>query len=104
MLLMRKKIYEEALRWYEQQDTDSEVDLEEFVDLVIKKTADSVFEQVKNELCNEFETGNLTHPFVISGEYYLDLKLKDIKHRMIKLPDEIKTENDPKKNNEDNKI
>lgn len=81
---MKDKIVKEALDWYENQNTESEVNLEDFVDLVIDKTTNSIFEKVKNELKNEFENGNLHHPFVISSEYYLDLKLKDIKQQCIK--------------------
>jgi len=42
---MKEKILQEALKWYEQQD--EKPDLSEFVNLVISKTADSIFETVE---------------------------------------------------------
>ena len=41
------------------------------------------FSLEKEELENEFSNGNLEHPFFISSEYYLELKLKDIKQKLI---------------------
>jgi hypothetical protein len=74
---MKEKILQEALEWYEQQE--EKPDLSEFVNLVISKTADSIFESVEEGLKQEFENGTLTHPYFISNEYYLELKLKEIK-------------------------
>jgi len=79
---MREKIFKEALDWYEKQNKNSEVNIEDFVNLVIDKTADSIFEKVNEELRNEFQNGNLKHQFIISSDYYLDLKLKDIKNKL----------------------
>ena len=76
---MKDKILQEAKEWYESQKENP--DIEDFVDLVIDKTTDSVFDKVKLELENEFAIGNLKHPFFISSEYYLELKLKDIKDK-----------------------
>ena len=76
---MKDKIIKEAMDWYQKQEQESEINIEDFVNLVIHKTADNIFEKIKTELKNEFDTGNLNHPFIISSEYYLDLKLKDIK-------------------------
>ena len=78
---MKDKIFNEVLEWYNKKSGSSEVDLKEFVDLIICKTADSVIDKVKNELYEEFENGNLKHTFVISSDYYLNLKLKDIKEQ-----------------------
>jgi len=80
---MREKIFKEALDWYEKQGKKAEIDIEDFVNLVINKTADSIFEKVNTELKAEFENGNLQHPFIISSDYYLDLKLKDIKQKCV---------------------
>jgi len=80
---MRQKIFKEALSWYKKKNEGSEVDIEDFVNLVIDKTADSIFEKVNNELKVEFKNGNLQHPFIISSDYYLDLKLKDIKQKCV---------------------
>ena len=50
---------------------------------IINKTTDSILDKIKEELENEFSNGNLEHPFFISSEYYLELKLKDIKQKLI---------------------
>ena len=88
---MREKIFKEALDWYEKQGENSEVNIEDFVNLVINKTADSIFEKVNEELKAEFENGNLQHPFIISSDYYLDLKLKDIKQKCVDTTEEDKS-------------
>jgi hypothetical protein len=85
---MREKIFKEALEWYEKQGQKQEVDIEDFVNLVIDKTADSIFDKVNDELKNEFEKGNLQQPFIISSDYYLDLKLKDIKQKCVDTTEE----------------
>jgi len=77
---MKDKILREAKEWYESQKENP--DIGDFVDLVIDKTTDSVIDKVREELENEFEIGNLEHPFIISSEYYLELKLKDIKEKL----------------------
>ncbi|UCH71841.1 MAG: hypothetical protein JSW62_05445 [Thermoplasmatales archaeon] len=84
---MKNKILEEAIKWYENQEEKPEVFIEDFVELVINKTADNIFEKVRDELNNEFKSGNLKHPFIISSDYYLDLKLKEIKQKCIKSED-----------------
>ena len=83
---MNDKILEEALKWYESQGKNP--DIGDFVNLVINKTADAIFDEIKDSLKNEFATGNLKHPFIISGDYYLDLKLKEIKEKCVKITDE----------------
>jgi hypothetical protein len=85
---MKEKILQDALEWYENQEEKPDVNLEDFVDLVIKKTTDAIFDEIGIELKNEFEKGNLKHPFVISSDYYLDLKLKEIKGKFVDLADE----------------
>jgi len=90
---MREKIFKDALDWYEKQGHSPDVEIEDFVNLVIDKTADSIFKKVNDELKNEFENGNLQHPFVISSDYYLTLKLKDIKQKCVdKTEEDIKIE------------
>ena len=76
---MRDEIFKEALKWYDDQNGNPNI--EDFVNLIINKTTDKICENIKNELIVEFENGNLQHPFVISSEYYLDLKFKDIKNK-----------------------
>ena len=80
---MKDKILKEALEWYEKHEDKSNVCIEDFVDVVIDKTANALFEEIKEGLKEEFEKGNLKHPFVISSDYYLYLKLKEIKNKCV---------------------
>ncbi len=82
---MKNKIIDEAMKWYETQGTNPPI--EDFIDIVINKTTDSIMNHVREELEQEFSNGNLKHPFFISNEYYLELKLKDIKHKYLQLTD-----------------
>jgi hypothetical protein len=81
---MKSKIRKEALKWYDRQEEKTDVFIEDFVDVVIDKTADALIEEVKKGLKEEFEKGNLQHPFVISDDYYLYLKLKELKKNALK--------------------
>jgi len=87
---MKDKILHEAMEWYEKNGKNSDVYIGDFIDLILSKTTDAVLEEVKTELKNEFENGTLKHPFVISSDYYLELKFKEIKDKFMK--DGIKTE------------
>jgi hypothetical protein len=78
---MKDKIHKEAIKWYENQEENP--DIKDFIDLVIHKTTDSVMDTIQDELENEFQNGNLKHPFFISNEYYLELKLKDVKNKCL---------------------
>jgi hypothetical protein len=80
---MKDKIIKEIIEWCEKQEKTPDIYMDEFVDLVINKTANALFEEIKIELENEFESGNLHHPFIISDEYYLYLKLKEIKNKIV---------------------
>ncbi len=86
---MKDKILQEALGWYEAQGKNPDVYIGDFISLIIDKTADAIFEKIKSELECEFENGTLKHDFIISSEYYLDLKLKEIKDKCIncKIPE-----------------
>jgi hypothetical protein len=81
---MKDKILKEAMEWYEKHDNKNNVLIEDFVDLVIDKTADNLFDEIQSELEEEFKKGNLQHPFIISSDYYLYLKLKEIKDKLVK--------------------
>jgi len=99
---MKDKILKEVLEWYDTHEEKPDVFIEDFIDMVIDKTADALFEEVKDGLKDEFEKGNLKHPFIISPEYYLYLKLKEIKAKCIKTTknnenNEIREEIEPKK-------
>jgi len=76
---MKNKITKEVLEWLEKTDSNNEETIKDFVDLVVEKTTDSLLEEVKKQLKNEFEIGNLKHDFIISPDYYLELKLKEAK-------------------------
>lgn len=80
---MKDKIIKEIIEWCEKQENTPDIYMEEFVNFVVDKTANALFEELKNDLKNEFENGNLKHPFIISDEYYLYLKLKDIKNKIL---------------------
>ena len=80
---MKNKIIQEMVEWCEKQENAPDLYLEDFVKTLIDKTTYALFDEIKNELKNEFEKGNLKHPFIISDEYYLYLKLKDIKNKLI---------------------
>lgn len=80
---MKDKIVKEIIEWCEKQEDTPDIFMEDFVNYVVDKTATALFEELKNDLKNEFENGNLKHPFIISDEYYLYLKLKDIRNRVI---------------------
>jgi hypothetical protein len=79
---MKDKILDDVKKWYETQNENP--DITDFIDIVINKATDSIFDTVKKELENEFSIGNLEHPFIISNEYYLELKLKEIKDKYLK--------------------
>jgi hypothetical protein len=92
---MRDKILQEVIEWCEKQEEKPNLDMENFVDMVIDKTTNYLLERIKTELKNEFETGNLKHGLTISNDYYLYLKMKDLKNGFIKQEkDEDFTEND----------
>lgn len=81
MVEQREKILKEVINWYEQYKDKNNVYIEDFVDVIINKTTDVLFDEIKDELKYEFEKGNLKHPFIISDDYYLYLKLKEIKNK-----------------------
>jgi len=80
---MKDKILKKVLNWCESHDEKPNFFVEDFVDVVIDHTAETLLEEMRNELKNEFEKGNLKQSFIISDDYYLYLKLKEIKNRVI---------------------
>lgn len=80
---MKERILKEITEYYKNKGQNTEEISEELLKIIIDTTADEIFERLKNDLKNEFETGNLQHPFVISDEYYLHLKLTDIKNGIL---------------------
>ncbi|MGF3554796.1 MAG: hypothetical protein ACQXXF_05940 [Thermoplasmatota archaeon] len=95
MMETREKILKEVLNWYDQQVDKENIYIEDLVDLVINKTTDFLFDEIKDEFKYEFEKGYLKHPFIISDDYYLYLKLKEIKNKFnTKLIDDSKKSTD----------
>ena len=80
---MKDKIIKEIVEWCEKQENTLDIYMEDFVNYIVDKTVTVLFEELKNDLKNEFENGNLKHPFIISDEYYLYLKLKEIKNKIL---------------------
>ena len=93
---MKDKILKEAIEWYSKQEDKKNIFIEDFVDLVINKTADILFEEVQEGFKEEFYKGNLKHPFIISSDYYLYLKLKEIKNNLLKTVEKLSSEDDIK--------
>lgn len=84
---MKDNIIKEVLDWLEENECDDEEAIKSFINLVMDKTTESLLEEVKKQLKNEFETGTLKHDFIISPDYYLELKLKEAKQIFSKSDD-----------------
>jgi len=76
---MKDIIKKEALKWYENVESHNNESIENFVELVMEKTTDLLFEEIKKQFKDEFISGNLKHNFVISPDYFIELKLKAAK-------------------------
>jgi len=81
---MKDNIIKEVLEWLEENECDDEEAIKSFINLVMDKTTESLLEEVKKQLKNEFETGTLKHDFIISPDYYLELKLKEAEQNFSK--------------------
>jgi hypothetical protein len=81
---MKDKILKEAMEWYDKHDDKNNVLIEDFIDLVIDKTADNLFDEIQSELEEEFKKGNLQHTLIISSDYYIYLKLQELKDKLVK--------------------
>jgi len=81
---MKNKIKEEIMEWYENLEDPDDESLEDFIELVMDKTTDFILEEIKKQFKDEFLSGNLKHDFVISPDYYLELKLKEVKQNFFK--------------------
>jgi len=76
---MKDKIKREVLEWFENNECTDDESIGYFVDMIMDKTTEGIFEEIKKQLKDEFLSGNLKHDFIISSDYYLELKLKEIK-------------------------
>ena len=81
---MKDEIKRELLEWLENNECDNEESIEGFVDLVMEKTTEGLLEEIKKQFKDEFLSGNLKHDFVISPDYYLELKLKEAEQNFSK--------------------
>ena len=81
---MKDIIKKEALKWHESVESHNHESIENFVELVMEKTTDLLFEEVKKQFKDEFISGNLKHNFVISPDYFIELKLKAAKENFSK--------------------
>jgi SMC interacting uncharacterized protein involved in chromosome segregation len=81
---MKDDIIKEVINWLEENECEDEEAIKSFVNLVMDKTTESLLEEVKKQLKNEFETGTLKHDFIISPDYYLELKLKEAEQNFSK--------------------
>jgi hypothetical protein len=81
---MKNKIKKEVIDWYENLENPDDESMEDFIEVVMDKTTDFILEEIKKQFKNEFLSGNLKHDFIISPDYYLELKLKEIKQNFSK--------------------
>ena len=81
---MKDEIKKEALSWFENVSINDDESLGNFVDHIMDRTTDALLEAMKKELRDEFQSGNLKHNMVISPEYFLELKMKEVKHNFSK--------------------
>jgi hypothetical protein len=92
---MKDKLLKDIIEWYDSHDDKNNIFIEKFIEEIIDKTTDAVLDEVKIGLKDEFIKGNLQHPFIISDDYYLYLKLKEIKNSLLHPDKDIDfTEND----------
>ena len=81
---MKEKIKKEIIDWYENLNNPDDESIEDFIDAVVDKTTEYIFEEIKKQFKEEFLSGNLKHDFIISPDYYLELKLKEVKQNFFK--------------------
>ena len=81
---MKEEIRKEALSWFENVAINDDDSLGDFVDHIMDRTTDAILEALKKELRDEFQSGNLKHNMVISPEYFLELKMKEVKQNFSK--------------------
>ena len=96
---MKDDIIKEVLDWLEENECEDEEAIKSFVNLVVDKTTESLLEEVKKQLKNEFETGTLKHDFIISPDYYLELKLKEAEQNFSKSDETSRPDDDEQHSN-----
>ncbi len=96
---MKDDIIKEVLDWLEENECDDEEAIKSFINLVMDKTTESLLEEVKKQLKNEFETGTLKHDFIISPDYYLELKLKEAEQNFSKSDETFRPDDEEQHSN-----
>ena len=91
---MKDKIKREVLEWFENNECTDDEAIGYFVDMIMDKTTEGIFEEIKKQLKDEFLSGNLKHDFIISSDYYLELKLKEVKQNFSKSNDFLLSNDD----------
>jgi len=91
---MKDKIKREVLEWFENNECSDDESMGCFVDLIMDKTTEGLFEEIRKQLKDEFLSGNLKHDFIISSDYYLELKLKEVKQNFSKSNDSPRSNDD----------
>ena len=77
-------IKKELVTLYKSRKKQKDKSIEMFADSIIERVTDAVIEEVEKILKKEFKDGTLKHNHVVSHEYYLELKLKEVKHNLLK--------------------
>ena len=84
---MVRKVKKQALEWFTDVESDDPSSVEGFVERVVSSTRDEVLTEIRTHFEEEFKKGNLKHDYsIISPEYYLDLKFKEVCSRLAEEP------------------
>jgi len=78
---MKDKVLQEIKNWCEENNIHDHPSMEQLFHIMFEKTSEALLEDVKDEFKQEFDKGNLQHSFIISSDYYLDLKMKELNER-----------------------
>ena len=77
-------IKKDMITWCKKREKHDNKSIEMFVDSIIERVSDTVIKEVKKVLRKEFGNKTLSHGHIVSPEYYLELKLKEVKHNLLK--------------------
>lgn len=77
-------IKKEMLTWCKKKEKHDDKSIEIFADSIIERVTDVVVKEVEKVLRKEFRDKTLSHGHVVSPEYYIELKLKEVKHNILK--------------------
>ncbi len=77
-------IKKELVTLYKNRKKQNDKSIEMFVDSIMERVTDAVIKEVEKVLRKEFRDKTLSHGHVVSPEYYIELKLKEVKHNLLK--------------------